>query len=152
MKQVQLLQQLNSVTVQGTIFRGPWVPRDCVTALSLLPSPPFLQATDGLANLGNGSFSPPVLFSAVLVTVFKDCSLHQNFNYFNQQGLFSRWSPLLQLKNVMEFMSIGFPLIKIVMGSGSDQAFRIERRVCHISQFLSWKGRQIEGGTSVMGL
>ena len=72
----------NSMTVQATIFRGPWVPRDCVTALSLLPSPPFPKATDGLANLGNGSFSPPVLFSAVLVTVFKDCSLHQNLNYF----------------------------------------------------------------------
>ena len=52
----------------------------------------------------------------------------------------------------MECRSIGFPMVKIVTSSGSDQAFRIETRVCHISQFLPWKGSQIEGGSSVMGL
>ena len=46
----------------------------------------------------------------------------------------------------MECRSIGFPMVKIVTSSGSDQAFRIERRVCHISQFLSWKGGKLREG------
>ena len=116
----------NSMIVQATIFRGPWVPRDCVTALSLLPSPPFPKATDGLANLGNWSFSPPVFFSGPIFEVVST-------------------SPVK--RNVMECMSIGFPLGKIVVtNSGSDQAFRIERQVCHISQFLSWKGGKLREG------